>query len=165
MKSRVRLRDYKDKDFEFLHGLLSDPATKKYFPFMYTVEREQTFIRLRTRQEDRRWGRDTLYLIEDKKLRKAVGEVSGRPAKDDPTCMEIAILVHPDFRGQGYAKEGAFEFIKLMREIKPEIAKFRMEIEESNLASQAMAKKLEFVLKGSREIGRGKTKMLTWEDK
>ena len=45
-KNKVKLRLYKDADFEFLHGLLSDPATKKYFPFMYTAVREQTFIRL-----------------------------------------------------------------------------------------------------------------------
>ena len=164
-KQRVRLRLYKDADFEFLHGLLSDEATKKYFPFMYTTVREQTFIRLRTREEDQRWGCNTRYVIEDKSLKKPVGEISGRVAKDDSECMELAILVQPDFRGQGYAKDGAVAFIAKMRELKPEITKFRMEIEESNKASQAVAKKLEFKLKSTREIGRSKTKMETWEDR
>lgn len=163
--SRVKLRFYKDKDFEFLHGLLSDPATKKYFPFMYVAEREQTFIRLRKREEDQHWGCNTRYVIEDKKKKVPVGEISGRYASDDPTCMEIAILVHPDYRGQGYAKDGAVEFIKLMRELIPEIVKFRMEIEESNRASQSVAEKLEFTLKSSREIGPKKVKMLTFEDR
>ena len=158
-KQRVRLRLYKDADFEFLHGLLSDEATKNEGAW------EQTFIRLRTREEDQRWGCNTRYVIEDKSLKKPVGEISGRVAKDDSECMELAILVHPDFRGQGYAKDGAVAFIAKMRELKPEITKFRMEIEESNKASQAVAKKLEFKLKSTREIGRSKTKMETWEDR
>ena len=34
--SMVRLRKYKESDFEALHETLSDEATKKYFPWMYT---------------------------------------------------------------------------------------------------------------------------------
>mgnify|MGYP003325051041 CR=1 FL=1 len=143
-ENRIRLRLYRDKDFEFLHGLLSDEVTKKYFPFMYTMERGQTFIRLRTRLEDQEWGIDTRYVIEDMRISKPVGEVSGRIAKDDSSCMELAVLIHPDFRGQNFARDGLFEFIKKMRETKPEITRFRMEIAESNKASQAVARKLDF---------------------
>ncbi len=164
--NKVRLRFYREKDFEFLHGLLSDEVTKKYFPFMYTVEREQTFLRLRTRLQDQEWGNDTRYVIEDMRKRKPVGEISGRIAKDDRTCMELAILVHPDFRGQNFAKDGIMKFIEKMREIKPEITKFRMEIAESNKASQAVAKKLEFILKSDKEYGTiKKSRMQCWEDK
>ena len=52
-----------------------------------------------------------------------------------------------------------------MRELRLEISKYRMVIEESNKASQAVAKKLEFKLKSVREIGPSKTKMETWEDR
>ena len=165
-ENKVRLRLYREKDFEFLHGLLSDEVTKKYFPFMYTMEREQTFIRLRTRLEDQAWGIDTRYVIEDMRRKVPVGEVSGRKAKDDPSCMELAVLVHPDFRGQNFARDCVFEFIKKMRETKPEITKFRMEIAESNKASQAVARKLNFKLKGDKEIGTiRKGTYQYWEDK
>ena len=165
-KNKVRLRFYREKDFEFLHGLLSDEVTKKYFPFMYTVEREQTFLRLRTRLQDQEWGYDTRYVIEDERKRKPVGEISGRIAKDDKTCMELAIIVHPDFRGQGFAKDGVLKFIEKMREVKPEINRFRMEIAESNKASQAVAKKLDFKLKGDKEFGSIKKGTFQyWEDK
>ena len=164
--NKVRLRFYREKDFEFLHGLLSDEVTKKYFPFMYTVEREQTFLRLRTRLQDQEWGNDTRYVIEDMRKRKPVGEISGRIAKDDKTCMELAILVHPDFRGQGFAKDGILKFIEKMREVKPEITRFRMEIAESNKASQSVAKKLDFKLKSDKEYGTiKKSRMQCWEDK
>lgn len=163
--SRVRLRLFKDKDFEFLHGLLTDSATKKYFRNLYTVTKEGTALRLRNIQEDQYSGYDLRYVIEDKKLKKPVGKISGKIAKDDDKCMELAILVHPDYRGQGYAKEGAIEYIKMMRELRPEIVKYRMEIEESNKASEAVAKKLEFKLKSVREIGTSKTKMYRWEDR
>lgn len=163
--NKIRLRFYRDADFEFLHGLLSDGATKKFFPFMYTMEREQTFLRLRTRLMDQHYGMDTRYVIEDMRKRKPVGEISGRAAKDDPSCMELAVLVHPNFRGQGFAKDGILEFIKKMRESKPDITKFRMEIAENNIASQAVAKKLEFKLKGDKEYGSKKSKMQCWENK
>ena len=165
-ENKIRLRLYRDKDFEFLHGLLSDEATRKYFPFMYTMEKEQTFFRLRTRLEDQHWGVDTRYVIEDMRRRKPVGEISGRIAKDDTTCMELAIIVHPDFRGQGFAKDGILKFIEKMREVKPEITRFRMEIAESNKASQAVAKKLDFKLKGDKEFGSIKKRTFQyWEDK
>lgn len=164
--NKIRLRQYRDSDFEFLHGLLSDEATKKFFPLMYVVEKEQTFLRLKTRLMDQHFGMDTRYVIEDMRKRKPVGEVSGRKAKDDDSCMEIAVLVHPDFRGQNFARDGIFEFIKRMRELKPEITKFRMEIAEANKASQAVAKKLEFVLKSEKEVGNlEKSKIQYWEDR
>ena len=141
-ENKIKLRFYRDTDFEFLHGLLSDEVTKKYFPFMYTIEREQTFLRLRTRLQDQHFGLDTRYVIEDARKRKAVGEISGRVAKDDRTCMELAVIIHPDFRGQGFAKDGILKFIEKMRELKPDVTRFRMEIAESNKASKAVAKKL-----------------------
>lgn len=165
-KNKVSLRFYKDADFEFLHELLSDEVTKKYFPFMYTVEKEQSALRLRTRIEDQRWGIDSRYVIQDDRKRKAVGEISGRVAKDDNTCMELAIIIHPSFRGQNFAKDGILKFIEKMREVKPEITRFRMEIAETNKASQAVAKKLDFKLKGYREVGSIKKGTFQyWEDK
>ena len=51
-------------------------------------------------------------------------------------------------------------------ELKPEITKFRMEIAEANKASQAVAKKLEFVLKREKEVGNlEKSKIQYWEDR
>lgn len=164
--NKIRLRLYRDSDFEFLHGLLSDEVTKKYFPFMYTIEKEQTFLRLKTRIMDQHYGLDTRYVIEDMRKRKPVGEISGRIAKDDKKCMELAIIVHPEFRGQDFAKDGILKFIEKMRELKPEITKFRMEIAEANKASQAVAKKLEFVLKSEKEVGNlEKFKIQYWEDR
>lgn len=167
MKSNnVRLRYYRDSDFEFLHELLSDEATKKFFPFMYTIEKEQSSLRLRTRLKDQHFGINTRYVIEDKRKRKAVGEISGRISKDDETCMELAILIHPDFRGQGFAKDGILKFIEKMRELNPNIDRFRMEIAENNKASQAVAKKLDFKLKGDKEYGNVKKGTFQcWEDK
>lgn len=165
-ENKIRLRFYRDTDFEFLHGLLSDELTIKYFPYMYTTERAQTSLRLRTRLEDQHWGINTRYVIEDLRKRKPVGEISGRLAKDDKDCMELAILIHPDFRGQGFAKDGILKFIEKMREIKPEVTRFRMEIAESNKASQAVAKKLDFKLKADKEYGDAeKGTFQYWEDK
>ena len=164
--NKIRLRHYKEKDFEFLHGLLSDEATKKYFPFMYVIEKEQTFLRLKMRlmELDQYFGMNTRYVIEDMREKRAVGEVSGRVSKEDCSCMEIAVLVHPDFRGQNFARDGIFEFIKKIKEQKPEITKFRMQIAESNKASQTVAKKLEFKLKCENEIGNiQKSKIQYWD--
>lgn len=165
-KNKVKLRFYRDTDLEFLHGLLSDEATKKYFPFMYTERKEQSELSLKTRIQDKEWGIDTRYLIEDAGRKKAVGEISGRPAKDDDDCMELAIIIHPDFRGQGFAKEGILKFIEKMRKIKPSITRFRMLIAENNKASQAVAKKLDFKLKSHEEHESSeKGKLQYWEDK
>lgn len=164
--NKVKLRFYRESDFEFLHELLSDEVTKKYFPFMYTVEKEQTSLRLRMRLQDQDFGINTRYVIEDMKNRKAVGEISGRPAKDDSSCMELAIIIHPDFRGQGFAKDGTLKFIEKMRALRPEVTRFRMEIAETNKASQAVAKKLDFELKSSKEVGNiKKGTFQCWESK
>ena len=164
MNKNVNLRFYKNTDFKFLHELLSDEITKKYFPFMYTIVEEQSMLRLKTRIEDQKWGIDTRFVIEDQKIKKAVGEISGRSLKEDNSCMDLAILIHPKFRGKGYAKEGTLKFIEKMRKLKPNIVRFRMVIAESNKASQAVAKKLNFELKSTEEFEIGKNKKFQfWE--
>lgn len=161
MKNKVKLRGYRESDFEFLHELLSDEASKKYFPFMYTTSKEQSMLRLKARLMDEEWGIDTRYVIEDI-FKRPVGEISGKVARDDNSCMEMAILVHPKHRGKGFAKDGTIAFIKKMNELKPHITKFRMEIAESNKASQAVAKKMEFILKG---VPNENSKMQYWESR
>ena len=64
--SRVKLRLFKDKDLDFLHGLLTDPATKKYFKNLYTVTKEGTAHRLLEIEKEQRDGYDLRYVIEDK---------------------------------------------------------------------------------------------------
>ena len=46
VKNKVRLRLYKDADFEFLHELLSDEATKKIFSIHVYDRKRANFFKI-----------------------------------------------------------------------------------------------------------------------
>ena len=140
----VELVCYTKDDLQFLHELLSDTETKRYFPMLYTTSIEQSLLRLRTRLADQEWGYSNRFAIRDVESQMLVGEVSGRMAYDIPTIMELAIVIHPKFRGQGFAQAGAFEFMRYIVNNRDGITRFRLEISDSNLVSKAVAQKLEF---------------------
>ena len=62
---KVRLRYYKKEDFDFLHEMLSDPETVKFFPLMYTTSKEQSRLRLETRLWDEESDYANRYVIQD----------------------------------------------------------------------------------------------------
>ena len=70
----------------------------------------------------------------------------GRIAYDNPNVMELAIIIHPKYRGKGFAKAGVFEYMKHIIDTRNDITRFRMEIEDENYASLGVAKRLEFDL-------------------
>lgn len=144
MKKKVRLRKYRESDFENLHVTLSDEATKRYFPRMYTSYKEQSLLRLKTRILDQEFGNTRTCAVEDFWTRKYVGEVTGHFSEDEPTTFEVAVIVHPEYRGQGYAKAATMEYMKKALREYSVIEKFRLEIAESNSASKSVAEKLEF---------------------
>lgn len=141
---KVKLRLYREDDFEFLHEMLSDPETVRFFPMMYTTSKEQSMLRLKMRLLDQESDYANRYVIQDWLTRKPVGEISGRNATDRNDVMELAIIVHPKYRGQGYARAGTWEFMKRIMKEKRGITRFRMELKNYNEASMALAKKMEF---------------------
>lgn len=143
---KVRLASYTEDDFKFLHELLSDEETIKYFPLMYTTSIEQSDLRLKTRLMDQEWGNINRFLIKEALTGKPVGEISGRYTTDIPQVMELAVIIHPSYRGKGFAKAGTIEFMKYIKKHNKDINKFRLEIADGNSASIAVAQKLEFDL-------------------
>lgn len=141
---KVKLGFYTENDLQFLHELLSDEQTRKYFPLMYTTCIEQSSLRLRTRLLDQEYGCSNTFLIKEFLTEKPIGEVSGRNASDIPNTMELSIIIHPKHRGKGFAKSGTIEFMKYIKKHNKAITKFRLEIADSNSASMAVAQKLEF---------------------
>ena len=162
MKNKVCLRKYEESDFQFLHELLSDRLTKKYFPMMYTTSLEETHLRLKTRLLDQKWGFGNRAVIQDFWTRKPVGEISGKYNNQDKRKMELSIVIHPKYRGKGYAKLGTLEFIAKMKRNNPEIDTFLLEIARDNQQSQSTARKLEFRLNKNLDTNNGK-KTEYWE--
>ena len=149
---KVRLASYTEDDLQFLHELLSDEETKKYFPLMYTTSIEQSDLRLKTRLMDQEWGNTNRFLIKEVLTNKPVGKISGRYTTDIPELMELAVIIHPSHRGKGFAKAGTIEFMKYIRKNNKDITKFIMEIADSNSASIAVAQKLEFELTTGKNV-------------
>ena len=141
---KVKLGFYTENDLQFLHELLSDEQTRKYFPLMYTTCMEQSNLRLRTRLLDQEYGCSNTFLIKEFLTGKPIGEVSGRNASDIPNTMELSVIIHPKHRGKGFAKAGTIEFMKYIKKNNKAITRFRLEIADSNSASIAVAQKLEF---------------------
>ena len=149
---KVRLASYTKDDLQFLHELLSDEETKKYFPLMYTTSIEQSDLRLKMRLMDNEWGNTNRFLIKELLTDTPVGEISGRNATDIPNIMELSIIIHPSHRGKGFAKAGTIEFMKYIKKHNKNINKFRLEIADSNSSSIAVAQKLEFDLSNGKNI-------------
>ena len=151
MNKKVSLRCYEESDLKFLHELLSDELTKRYFPFMYTTCLEQSQLRLLSRLQDLEWGNGNRFLVQDFWTKKPVGEISGRLDKKSKRKMEISVIIHPESRGKGYAKVSVLEFIKKMKTENSDLETFVMEIARNNESSKSVARKLEFKLNEDRE--------------
>ncbi len=147
---KIKLDFYTKDDLQFLHEMLSDEQCVKYLEGMYTTDIYQSKIRLLSRLEDQEWDYRHRFLIKDAETGLPVGEVSGR-VMDESSVMDIVIVIHPSFRGKGYAKAGSCEFMKYIIKTSPQITKFRMEINSSNVASLEVAKSLEFDMVGFKE--------------
>lgn len=143
---KVKLASYTENDLQFLHELLSDPETQKYFPLLYTSCIEQSNLRLKTRLIDQAYGHSTHFLIKEIFTKKPVGEISGYRSTDALSTMELAIIIHPAYRGKGFAKLGTIEFMKYAKRHQKDITKFRLKIADTNSASVSVAHKLEFEL-------------------
>ena len=159
---KVRLRKYRESDFEALHDTLSDEATKKYFPWMYTSYKEQSMLRLKMRLMSQEFGENAPCAIEDFWTREYVGEVDGHLAKDDPKTLELLIIIHPKARGKNYAKAATMEYMKRVLKTNPDIEKFRLEIAESNTSSKSVAQKLDFEFSRYKDE-KNSEKMEYWE--
>ena len=148
---KIKFRRYNENDLQFLHELLSDESTKKYFPFMYTSDISQSELRLKTRlaydcfllsNEDFR----TLVILN--KNKEPVGEISYIDVEDEFRTLELVIRIHPKHRGKGYAKAATSKYIEKIKSRIKNINKIRLIIDESNKSSKAVAQSLEFELKG-----------------
>ncbi len=160
MKNKIKLRYYQENDLQFLHELLSDSETKKFFPFMYTTSIEQSDLRLKMRLMAQEGHSVDRFVIENK--RKPVGEISGRIHKQHNELeMHIAIIIHPNHRGKGFAKTASLEFVSRMIKEHSNIKKFILEIARTNYSSQAVARKLEFRLDDKRSTDKENTEF--WE--
>ena len=62
---KVKLGFYSENDLQFIHELLSDSETRKYFPLMYTTSIEQSDLRLKTRLLDQECGYTNRFLIKE----------------------------------------------------------------------------------------------------
>ena len=141
---KVKLGFYTKDDLQFLHELLSDEETRKNFPLMYTTNIEQSNLRLKNRLIEQYYRHTVRFLIKERFSGNPVGEISGRIAKDVPEIMELAVIIHPNYRGKGFAKAGTIEFMKYIRRHNKNITRLRLEIADNNSASLCVAKKLEF---------------------
>ena len=156
---KVKLGFYTEYDLQFLHELLSDSETRKYFPLLYTTSIEQSYLRLKNRLMDQEYGYANRFLIKELLTGIPVGEISGRNAADIPGAMELAVIIHPSHRGKGFAKAGTIEFMKYIKKRQKDITKFRLEIADNNSASIALANKLEF------DLSKGKNNKMQYFEK
>ncbi len=147
----IKFRRYSEKDLKFIHELLSDEVTKRYFPFMYTSDISQSELRLKSRLADD-WfllSKDDFHtLVVLNENDEPVGEISYHSVKDTYRTLELAIIIHPEHRGQGYAKAAISKYIEKIKKRIKDVDRIRMLIEETNKSSRAVAQSLEFELKG-----------------
>lgn len=141
---KVKLGYYSEDDLQFIHELLSDSEVVAHFPYLYTTSIEQSDLRLKMRLLDRESSYANRFLIRDFFSGERVGEISGRVANDNASIMELAIIIHPAFRGKGYAKAATIKFTRYILKHKREITRLRMEIADGNSPSFAVAKSLDF---------------------
>ena len=103
---RLRLRPFTRTDLDILHGLLSDPATMRFWPAPFT--REQTAQWLE--RNIARFMADGLGRMA--LIRRDTGTLIGdcgtvRAEIDGAWENDLGYIVHADHWGQGYATEAA----------------------------------------------------------
>jgi RimJ/RimL family protein N-acetyltransferase len=138
--ARLRLRELRAADLDFVAEMLADPEVMRYYPKRYA--REEALLWLE-RQRDR-YVRDghALWLVEDRENGTPIGQVglvmqtvAGAPVP------EVGYLVHRPYWRRGYAAEaargvrdhafGAYGYPRVVSLIRPE-----------NAPSQAVARTL-----------------------
>jgi RimJ/RimL family protein N-acetyltransferase len=135
--ARLRLRQWRESDFEPFAALNADPQVMQFFPRPLSREESDSMAeKLRALIEERGWG---LWAVEVPGVAPFIGSVGlhlTSPALPFPPCVEIGWRLAAAYWGQGYATEGArgalrvgFEQLEL-----PEIVSFTSVINQRSRA-------------------------------
>ena len=103
---RLRLRELVSEDLEYLHAILSDPQTMKFYPAPYSSEGVQEWLtRNLGRYED--WGH-ALWAVELHETGEFVGQCGiTYQSINDQLLPEIGYQFNRSQWGNGYATEAA----------------------------------------------------------
>lgn len=149
---RLSLREMNDGDFEDLCQMLQDPVVMTAYEHAFEDEEARRWLE----NQKRRYREDGFGLWAV--LLKETGEMIGQcgltwQCVGENSVLEIGYLFKKDFWHKGYATEAATVCKQYAFEVL-DIDEVYSIIRDTNIASQAVAKRNGMTLKGKIEIGR-----------
>lgn len=105
--SRLRLRQWDDRDLQAFAALNADAAVMEYFPKVYNIEESRDFAaKYKSKIEQNGWGFWVTEKVDDDAFIGLVGlnRVDDLPIGD---CVEVGWRLARDYWGFGYATEAA----------------------------------------------------------
>lgn len=111
--SRLRLRDWKEADFEAFSQMNADEEVMKFFPKTLSKEESDAFAKAII-AEIKEYGFG-LYAVEVKETNEFIGFIGFHRAtfeSDFTPCIEIGWRLKKEAWGKGYATEGAKACLK-----------------------------------------------------
>ena len=140
---RTYIREYCNKDLDALFELYEGPETTKYIEPLYEREKErkyeENYIKLIYDLYD--YG---MWLVCDRETDRVIGRAGIEKKKDtEDDEVELGYVIAYDRRREGYATEVCEAILKWTARL-PEISRVKAVIDEKNLPSIALIKKLGF---------------------
>lgn len=145
--SRIRLRGFRDADFENFHALHADPRVMRYWSFPAWTERSQARARFADAMSGRHADDKLCWVITQNNHDRLIGGVTLFSIDRTQGRAEIGYALHCDHWGRGLAHEAlrlalahAFDALELRR--------LEADIDPRNSASCALAERMGFVREG-----------------
>ena len=137
---RLRLRDMRLSDLDFLAEMVADPEVMRFFPRPWSrVEAQGSLEKNLRRYTDHGHG---FWLVEERATELPVGRVGLLFQEVDGQAeFEIGYMIHRPFWRQGYATEGAFAVRQYAFE-QAGLDRVISLVRPENLPSQGVARKL-----------------------
>ncbi len=143
---RCSIREMTVKDLEGLYQIYSEPSITEYMENLYeNRQKEEEYTRAYIQEHYRYYGYG-LWIIFDKHTGSMIGR-AGITNRDGFEQPELGYMISKPFQGKGYAYEVCKAILEYCK-AELEIYDLNAFVEERNLVSIHLLKKLGFTLKG-----------------
>ena len=138
--NRLTLRKMTFDDLDFIHSIVSDPETMRFYPAPYDLEGSKTWVR-RTLERYEEHG-CAFYVVCDKKSQTPLGQVGIlMQTVHDKLLHEVGYLMHRSYWRNGFASEAAIACRDLaFRDFSAPVV--HSIIHPDNIPSQGVARKM-----------------------
>lgn len=148
---RCLVREFAMEDLDALFALYAKPGMTDFVEPLYSYEEEAAYEEayIKHRYHYSGYG---MWLVFDKQSGQLIGR-AGLEDRDYPegTAMDLGYMIAPEYQGKGYATEVCLAILSYAKE-ELESGSVNCLVDENNLPSMRLVKKLGFTYEGKTDI-------------